>query len=332
MKVGIVGASSLLGRELADAIGETVLAAAEVVLLDEESESGRVTAVGDEPALIQRIERASFERMDLCFFAGGTEETTKYWTMARDAGSGVVDLTDTLRAEAGVMLGSPWVDGIGGIDVATVAVIPAHGIAVMLGLVAARCGRLGLKTVAATVLVPASERGQTGLDEMQRQAVSLLTFQPVPKEEFDAQVAFNLVPQLGEAARMTIESTDSRIRADYAIARAGGLPALALQMVHAPVFHGYGVSMLLEFSGPVTSEAVSSAVSSGGHVTVAGMADEPPSNVSAAGQGEIVARFSEDSDCRVWVWMVADNVRMTALHAIACGMEMQRLRPRGKVQ
>ncbi len=327
MRVGIMGASTLLGRELADVLGETALAAAEVTLLDEEEAAGQVTAVADEPAVIQPVDRASFDRMDLCFFAAGTR---KYWDMARDAGAGVVDLTDALRGEAGVALGLPWVDDVGGIDVATIGVIPAHGVAVMLALVAARCARLGLTGVAATVMMPASERGQAGLDEMQRQAVSLLSFQSVPKEEFDAQVAFNLLPALGAEAKVGLEAQGERIQADYAVARQGRLPELALQMVQAPVFHGYAVSLLLSFRGEVAAEAVAAALGRGGHVVVA--ADELPSNLSAAGQGSILARVTADTGGRVWVWMTADNVRLAALHAVACGMEMQRLRPRGKVQ
>lgn len=321
MRVGIVGASSLMGRELAEVLVEE-LAGAQVVLLDEEG--GQMTAVGDEAAVIQRIEKASFEGMDLCFFAAGTKA---YWEMARDAGVGVVDLTDALRAEAGVVVGIPWVEGGSGIEVGTGAVIPGHAVAVMLGLVAGGCRRLGLKSLAATVMVPASERGQAGLDEMQRQAVSLLTFQAVPREEFDAQVAFNLVSSLGEGARVTMEATGDRIRADYAVR--AGWPELAMQMVHAPVFHGYGVAAVLGFEGAVTPEAVGKAIQ-GEHFEVVG--DGTPSTAGAAGLGRVQAQVSGDTGGRVWVWMTADPVRLTALHAVACGWEMLGLRPRGRVQ
>ncbi len=58
-RIGIVGASSLAGKELSDELQESLLGAAEFVLLDDEEVAGQVTAAGDEAAFIQRIE-ASF--------------------------------------------------------------------------------------------------------------------------------------------------------------------------------------------------------------------------------------------------------------------------------
>ena len=46
--------------------------------------------------------------------------------------------------------------------------------------------------LAATVLEPASEQGKAGLDELHQQTVGLLSFQSVPKDVYDTQVAFNL--------------------------------------------------------------------------------------------------------------------------------------------
>ena len=35
---------------------------------------------------------------------------------------------------------------------------------------------------------------------------------------------------------------------------------------------------------------------------------------------------------RFWLWIVADNLKFAAQNAIACAVELNRLRPRGKVQ
>ena len=40
------------------------------------------------------------------------------------------------------------------------------------------------------------------MDELHQQTISLLSFQSIPKETYDAQVAFNLLPVLGEAAKV----------------------------------------------------------------------------------------------------------------------------------
>ncbi len=44
---GVVGASSLAGKELAEGLGDSMLAASDVTLLDGEDLAGQVTVAGD---------------------------------------------------------------------------------------------------------------------------------------------------------------------------------------------------------------------------------------------------------------------------------------------
>ena len=159
MRIGIVGASSLLGKELAEELANSEFAAADVVLLDEEEATGQIAAVGEEAAFIRRIEPTSFQGLDLVFFAGRPDETKKHWMAARKAGASVIDMTDALAMEPGVSIQSPWIAATKP-DLATAAVIPAHILSVILAMVASRCAGFGLSGIAATVLLPASERGQ----------------------------------------------------------------------------------------------------------------------------------------------------------------------------
>jgi aspartate-semialdehyde dehydrogenase len=50
-KIAIAGASTLLGRELKEALSESPLAASNFVLLDEEEAQGQLDQVGDEVTL-----------------------------------------------------------------------------------------------------------------------------------------------------------------------------------------------------------------------------------------------------------------------------------------
>ena len=54
-KIAIAGASSLLGRELKEALEESPLAAASFLLLDEADEIGKLDQVGDEVTFVQPI-------------------------------------------------------------------------------------------------------------------------------------------------------------------------------------------------------------------------------------------------------------------------------------
>ena len=108
-RIGIVGASSLAGKELSEELAASSLAASDFVLLDEEDAAGQVTAAADEVSFIQRLEASSFERMDFVFFAGGAVVTKKHWQDARRAGASIVDLTYALEGEKDVLVRAPWV-------------------------------------------------------------------------------------------------------------------------------------------------------------------------------------------------------------------------------
>src|SRR5580698_2096504 len=108
-RIGIVGASSLVGKELRDELGESLLATSDFILLDDEDAAGQITAAGDEVSFIQRLEASSFDHLDFVFFAGSADVTKKYWQHARRAGASIVDLTYALEEEKDVLIRAPWV-------------------------------------------------------------------------------------------------------------------------------------------------------------------------------------------------------------------------------
>ncbi len=108
------------------------------------------------------------------------------------------------------MVRSPWIPGGHAPSINTAVIIPAHPAAVMLGVVASRlAAAFGHVNLAATVLEPASQQGNSGLDEMHQQTVSLLGFHSLPQEVYDAQVAFNLRIGVGEAAKLDMSTIAS---------------------------------------------------------------------------------------------------------------------------
>ena len=343
-RIAVVGASSLAGKELSDALGESSFAASSVTLLDEDDASGQLTTAGDEVSFIQRIDASSFEGMDLVFFAGDKAAAIKYWQVARKAGAAIIDLTSALEGYDAVPVRSPWVAAVPGggvkraaqLNLETAAVVSAHPAAVMLALVAARiAARFLVKSLAATVLEPASQYGRLAMDELHQQTVSLLSFHTLPREQYDAQAAFNLLPAMGEEAKINLHETELRIEKQYA-GLTTGMPELALQLIHAPVFHGYVASMFVEVESVATVEEIELSLV-GDHIDLLTSESEPPSNLSAVGQEEIMARVevagnTGENRTRLKLLLATDNLKLAAANAIACARELAQLRPSGKVQ
>ncbi len=341
-KIAIIGAATIRGKELSEALAESAFATADFALMDDESQLGQLEAVGDEVTFIQRIEPSAFEGVDFVFFAGSKEVTLKHWRTAHQAGAGVIDLSYALEGQPGVLIGAPWVNEggkRGRLDLNTPAVVPAHPVSVALALIMTRLQELGkVKSASATVLEPASEYGNAALDELHQQTVGLLNFQSPPKAVYDTQVAFNVAPVLGAEARADLRGSEARIRRHYGLLAGDDLPEVSVQLLHAPVFHGYGISLAVAFEQPVTLEHVEDALS-GEHVDVVmGDADaDVPNNLNTVGQADVMVRVrtadgTEQKTKRFWIWASIDNLKFGALNAVACALQLRKLHPQGKVQ
>ena len=76
-KIAIVGAATLLGKELKDALTESSLAAADDLrCYDEDEGLGQLDQIGDEVTFVQAITADAFEHVDFTFFCG-TETLTR---------------------------------------------------------------------------------------------------------------------------------------------------------------------------------------------------------------------------------------------------------------
>jgi aspartate-semialdehyde dehydrogenase len=228
---------------------------------------------------------------------------------------------------------SPLVEGGAPPDLATVAEVSAHPAAIMLALANTKLHSSGLTRMAVTVLQPASELGNAGVEEVHQQTVGLLSFKPLKKDIYDAQVAFNVVASLGIAAKANLENIQQKIHRHIGIlVGEGAADSVTLQLLQAPVFHGYTASVFLEMSQVLDEETVRNALLGDASQL---LEEESPSNEIAAGKGEVllrVAAISEKEGSAFWLWMAADNLRLAARNAAACALELVRLKPMSGVQ
>ena len=329
----VVGASTALGRELIEELNTSETAAWNLRLADTGDSSGQLLAGGDEAFVIQPLTPEIFDARDIAFFTTEPQITRARWREAKSAGAAVVDLTAVLETEPGAMVRSPWIPRDHAPTIDTAAVIPAHPAAVILGMVAWRlASAFGRVHLAATVLEPASQQGSRGVDEMHQQMVSLLGFHPLPHEVYDAQVAFNLRIGVGEAAKPNMSAIGSTIRRHLkAIAGEAVASSVTLQLVQAPVFHGYTMSVYVQLPTAADATAVRR-VLHGGEIHVTNVHEEAPSNQSVAKEPGIAIALTEEASATsethgFWLWVAADNLKLAAHHAIACAEEFAALRP-----
>jgi aspartate-semialdehyde dehydrogenase len=325
-RVAIVGASSLRGKELKQVLDDRNFPATDIVLLDESVMAGTLTEAGGEPTFIRALEEDSFDGVRFAFFAGTETDTEQSWQAAQRAGATVIDLSGAIAASAGTTISIPSLASVlsaasrvpGGSGSATSAYYSPPSPVIIASTVAAAVSKFQPQRVVITLFPPVSERDQSGIEELESQTTNLLSFRPIERPVFDAQVAFNLLSAYGVESKLRLADLRSVIIRDVTQYLDGRLPVPAIQLLQAPVFYGYAFAAYAEFASPKPIEQLESAFGNLG-AKVAASTEDAPTNVSVAGESEIqLARIEADPSVAagVWLWGVADNLRLAATNAV----------------
>lgn len=236
-----------------------------------------------------------------------------------DSGPAFVDLTYGLEGLPEARLTSDLA-GVSQPVGTTNLYVVAHPAASTIALILLRLhARYPVRQAVAQILEPASERGQAGLTELQKQVTSLLSFKPLEKKIFDAQIAFNLLGRFGEDAPEKLQDIEGRVERHLTSLLGGKAPLPSIRLIQAPVFHGHTISLWLEFAERPEVEDIEAELESAG-IDIRTADLEPPSNVGTAGQAGVTAGLIEadrNHPRSAWILAVADNYRVAADNAAA---------------
>jgi aspartate-semialdehyde dehydrogenase len=329
----LVGSDSLLGREIRDIVATSTTGIDLRLIAAEEEHAGALTRIGDEPAVVGGLDAESLDNARAIFLAASQETSRKALELAGDPpDAAIIDLTYTAEERPDARLRAPLIEA--GMDIeehreAAVHVI-AHPAAIAIALFLRRLHTNDpVRRSIVHIFAPASEHGAPGVEELQQQTVSLLSFKSMPKAIFDAQASFAMLPKYGEEAPVALEESELRIERHLATlldltGDGEGAPMPSLRVIQAPVFHGYSFSAWVEFEGNPGVEALENGLQMES-IDVRGAELDPPNNVGQAGQSGISvgAILPDRNDAEaVWFWFVADNLRLAAESAVAVAREL----------
>jgi aspartate-semialdehyde dehydrogenase len=325
----LIGSESLLGRELRDLIAVGHLPVDLKLISEDPEKAGALTEQGGQPALVWGLDESAVRDAPVVLLAGSAESAQRVLDLRADA-PGTIDLTHAAEDRPRSFIRAPFVEPDGFRAPADAIHSIAHPAAIAIAMVLPRLhARFPVKRSVIHIFEPASERGTPGVEELQQQTVGLLSFKSMPKKIFDVQLAFNMLAQYGEDAPVTLESAELRIERHLATLLSRGGPQAAaapmpsLRLIQAPVFHGYSLSLWVQFQENPGVEEVESALTDA-RIDVRRSDLEPPTAVGAAGQdGVAVGAVAMDRNApqACWCWLVADNLRLAAENAMAVGSQ-----------
>jgi|SRR5215212_3551517 len=308
-RLGIVNPLTLVGNEIKTILRERAFPFDKVALLDSTgAAAGALTEVGDEPTIVTPISDIELEDLDLVFFCGPAAGNREWIARHAEDDFIAIDLSQPSTAEDGrLAIAGLNLDELGADEV----LVSPHPAAIPIALILHQIESLSpIESCTATVIQPASEFEQEGVEELAQQTLSVLSIQPVPKTIFDRQLAFNLYPALERNEEFIIAQvralTDPRAE-------------LALLITQGTIFHGHTFSLFVKTQDPLDAERITEALRANPALALP-EGDQQVGTIDAAGKDEVLIAEVR-SDVAIpngfWVWAVCDNLRRSsALNAV----------------
>ena len=324
-KVALVGATGAVGETLLNVLKQRQFPVGELIPLASERSAGGTVDFGNRSIVVRNLADYDFAGVDIAFFSAGGKVSREHAPRAAAAGAAVIDNTSEFRYQPDIPLVVSEVNphAIAAYKPRGIIANPNCSTMQMLVALAPIHRAVGIERINVATYQSVSGAGRSGMEELGRQTAALLNFQPVKVNKFQAQIAFNLIPQIDdfqdngytkEEMKMVWETR--KILEEEAI-------QVNPTAVRVPVFYGHAEAVHVETRDKITAEHARKLLESAPGVVV--VDDRQPGGYPtpvshAAGQDPVfVGRIREDiSHPRgLNLWVVSDNIRKgAALNAV----------------
>lgn len=321
INVVVVGATGAVGEALIEALDESEFTSGEVYLAASEASLGETGLYKKRPVLVENLADFDFSRVQLAFFAVPEQVSRDYADQAISAGCQVVDLSRCFRDEESVPLVVCGVNSEVLEDDNYDLVALPDSLAVDLSRVLqpihsnSEIIRINVATYQSV-----SSEGKKGVAELARQTSNLLNGLPVEPELFGQQIAFNVLPEVGELDESGHSSAELGLVSDMRRVMADDTLAISATCVVVPVFYGSCQVVNIETRYPLAIEELVHVLREveGLDVSTGNSQRNYPVPVAVDGEIKRLAvgriRASIGIENGMDLWIVSDSVRKSAVN------------------
>ncbi len=193
MKIGILGASGVVGRQMIDCLIEQNINVDKLVLLASSKSSGQTIRFKDNDIVIQETNHNSFEGLDIVLGASTNEVAKLYRDDIVKAGAIFIDNSSAFRMEKDVPLIIPEINGDDCKKHKGVISNPNCSTIITLMAINAINKISPIKYMIASTYQAVSGAGKGGIDELEKEIVDI-NYEP---NVFPYTIAYNCIPFIG---------------------------------------------------------------------------------------------------------------------------------------
>lgn len=259
-RIGIVGATGAVGRELLAVLADRGHTPGELRLFASERSVGRKLEFSGRSYDLQVLTDKCFTNLDWAFFSAGAAVSRRWARQAVAAGALVIDNSSAFRLEPDVPLVVPEVNAHSVAEhhglianpncvaaLLTVAIWPLHQLSPLLRLIV-------------STYQSVSGAGRRAMVELEQQTADHLAGRPVRPEALPHPIAFNLFSHASEVDQTGYNAEERKVIAETRKVLA--LPELPISItcIRVPVLRAHSLSITATFDRPISEDQARDAI------------------------------------------------------------------------
>ncbi|HEX4119423.1 MAG TPA: aspartate-semialdehyde dehydrogenase [Verrucomicrobiae bacterium] len=250
--VAIVGATGAVGVEMIKTLEKRNFPVGKLTLLASARSAGKKMTWRGEEITVQELTKDSFKGIDIALFSAGGSISKEFAPVAAKAGCVVIDNSSAFRMDEDVPLVIPEINAGDLRKHKGIIANPNCTTAITLMALYPLHHAFGVKRIFASSYQAVSGTGAKAVEELKRQVEQTVAQEPVTREVYPHQIAFNVLPHVDvflpngytkEEAKMENEGRKIMHHPNF---------RASVTCARVPVYRAHSVAVSAEFDKPVT--------------------------------------------------------------------------------
>lgn len=293
MKIGILGATGAVGRQMIQCLEEQKIETEELRLFASPRSAGKAMQFKNQELHVEPVSAERLADLDIVLGAVSAELAREYAPLIVKPSAVFIDNSKAFRLDPNVPLVIPEINGSDAKQHHGIIANPNCSTIITL-MAAAPIARISpIRNLIASTYQAVSGAGINGLQELTEQTKAVLSASPVNPSVFPAQIAFNCIPWIGSEDEDGYTSEEKKMQDEGRKIMHMPNMNVTCTCVRVPVYRSHSISFSMQCEQKITVEQAKEAIR--GFAGVHLVEDGYPMPIDTSNQNDVyVGRIRPD--------------------------------------
>ena len=253
--VAVVGATGAVGVEMIKTLEKRNFPVGKLTLLASARSVGKKLSFRGEDITVTELTKDSFNGIDIALFSAGGSISKEFAPIAAKAGCVVVDNSSAFRMDDSVPLVIPEINASDVKKHKGIIANPNCTTAITLMALYPLHKAFSCKRIFASSYQAVSGTGAKAIEELERQVQEIVRGEPVTKQVYPHQIAFNVLPQVDSFLSSGYTKEEMKMENEGRKIMHHPNFRASVTCVRVPVYRAHSVAVNAEFDKPITVES-----------------------------------------------------------------------------